>query len=139
MRRIARTAAAAALAIGLTVTGAAVASASDDGDGLEGCNSGELCLSTANNGRYQKHFYDAGWETNYYYWDKTNNVRTSKAVSNNADWVRNRTGEKVKIVDDHGLMPDEVFVVTAATTSWVEISDTGVANGNDRHEIGSDK
>jgi transposase len=112
---------------------AAPASA-DVGDGRLTCNSGEICYSRdEGNTNYQKHFWNAGWHTDYSFTDVRNGTGGQGAVRDGADQIRNRdTRCNVKVVNDHGVLPDQHRTYVNDGSWYVLHSD--VRNKNDRHE-----
>ena len=118
---------------GLVVTTAGVAAA-DSGDGSLACNGGEICFSRDDgNYTYQKHFWYSADHAGYKFVNVTNGTTTSSYVRDGADQIRNRDSNcDVKVVDDRGWYPDDVFVAIN-DGSWKTIS-SAVDNENDRHE-----
>ncbi|MET7968717.1 hypothetical protein [Micromonospora sp. NPDC005305] len=119
----------------LFMVGAFAAPASADvGDGKLTCNTGEICYARdSDNTNYQKHFWDEGWHTSYTFTDVRNGTGGQGNVRDGADQIRNRDTEcSVKVVDDHGVLPDDHRTYSNNSTWYVLHSD--IKNQNDRHE-----
>lgn len=125
-------------AAGLALAGSIILSgqsaSADVGDGWLSCNSGEICFSRdAGNTTYQKHFWWAADHEGYQFTNVNNGAGNQGAVRDGADQINNKdTSCKVKVVDDRGFYPDDVFDV-ARGGGWKDIPGS-VDNENDRHE-----
>lgn len=85
----------------------------DDGDGLENCNRGEICVHEGQTSeRYRKHFwYDAVYYSNIKFFDSVTNQYIGLSVLNNVSSVRNRDTECDVRLIDYGTDPDTSYVV----------------------------
>jgi transposase len=118
---------------GFVGAGVTIANA-DSGDGNLACNGGEICFARDDGSyTYQKHFYYGASHDNYVFTNVTTGSADGGYLKNNADQIRNRDSScDVKVVDDRGIYPDDVF--TAVNDgNWKTISGE-VDNENDRHE-----
>lgn len=130
MRRILLGGAGALFMIGALATPASA----DVGDGNLACNTGEICYARdIDNTTYQKHFWNEGWHTSYTFTNVTNGTGGQGSVRDGADQIRNRdTACSVKVVDDHGALPDD-HRTYANNSTWYTLH-TDIRNQNDRHE-----
>jgi hypothetical protein len=121
----------AALGLGALAAPGAVA---DVGDGNLACNRGEICLSYSSSNVYQKHFWNAGSHGAYNFTNVNNGQASSHPVRDNTYSVWNRdTTCTVKVIDDKGILPDDVHSIGKNQGGWIKLSDS-VRNQNDRHE-----
>ncbi|WP_433825903.1 hypothetical protein ACQP2E_27815 [Actinoplanes sp. CA-015351] len=106
----------------------------DVGDGNLACNSGEICFARdATNTTYQKHFWNAGSHSSYTFTNVTNGAGGQGALKDNSPQLKNRdTVCTVKVIDDHGVLPDDVSS-HGRSTAWQAIN-SSVKDQNDRHE-----
>lgn len=121
-----------ALALPLLPLGAAMA---DNGDGLEACNTYEICFSrNASNHDYQRHFYNGDTDHDGNHWYNTvTNTYTSSSIKDDINRVRNRDGSKcVKVVDWNGALPSVSHTIVNDST-WRELKD-GVRDQNNEHQ-----
>ena len=121
------------MAIAVAVVAPTMALA-DSGDGKIACNTGEICFARDDASvMYQKHFWYGASHDNYYFWDTVENDADGSELKNNADQVRNRDRTcDVKVIDDRGLLPDDVQTIPNNGV-WTPLKDS-VDNENDRHE-----
>jgi transposase len=135
MKTIVRVLVAGAGSLALAVAGASVAAA-DSGDGNVACNRGEICFSRDwGNYRYQKHFWYAGADAGYVWFDTATGVATNRAIRNDASAVANRdTLCDVRVVNDRGLLPDSTITIgnLPGSVSWKFLG--SINDANDRHE-----
>jgi transposase len=118
----------------LAMVGAFAAPASADvGDGRLACSSGEICFTRDLTTNFQKHFWAAGWHTDYTFTDVRNGNGGQGAVRDNAEMIRNRdTRCNVKVVNDHGVLPDQHRTYVNDGTWYILHNE--VLNKQDRHE-----
>jgi hypothetical protein len=119
-----------ALVLAGTVTAVA-----DNGDGLEACNSYEICFSRdADNNRYQKHYFGSdGDHSNNYFWDSTLNSQTGSKLEDNAYKLRNRDGScYVRVTDWNGAFPS-VHDDVPNNSTWTTLNNN-VRNQNNEHK-----
>lgn len=106
----------------------------DVGDGSLGCNTGEICFARdSTNTTYQKHFWYAGWHTNYTFTNVSSGAGGQGAVRDNAYQIKNLdTACTIKVIDDHGILPDDVSSISRQ--SYWQVIGSSVRDQNDRHE-----
>lgn len=96
----------------------------DDGDGLENCNRGEICVHEGQTSeQYRKHFwYDAVYYSSVKFFDSVTNQRTGLQVLNNVSSVRNRDTVCDVTLIDYGTDPDTYYKIFKRPDNSVNVN-----------------
>jgi hypothetical protein len=112
----------------------------DNGDGLEACNSAEICFAkdwiNPNPGAYQKDFFYSARHGDYTWYDTAGNVTTSRNLHDDAsaEWNRDTScSVTLKNFAADGVTIVATFYQAANRPAWVYVG-ASLNDTNDRHD-----
>lgn len=123
-----------ALALALLTALPALSALADNGDGLESCNSGEICLyRDSGSDRFTRHFWwSATYDSSHQWWDTVDNQYEGQ-VRDTLSAVRNKdTTCQVRFTNLLGFWPDETWTVD--NDSLRHVAPSYINNESDKHQ-----